>query len=226
MTLAMTSPVESSLEVCEMQNLDKHFLLSLDINDMDGVPAAVPASDASSSVETDCSSPCTSHSKSLRTKNLSLDSINVRAEEGAAWLEQSEKSERHVRWGDLYVRKFPMIPGDHPDAIGGPPVTIDWKPCKEVQITIDEFEAQRKSRRSSENLRIIWVERRRLLRNLGFSDAELMEATAASRKTRFQRSRTNARAKHERMDLFKERIFRKVGRTIWPRPETVLETKY
>lgn len=36
--------------------------------------------------------------------------------------EEPSKGEKHVRWGSLEIRKYPIIPGIHPDCVAGPPV--------------------------------------------------------------------------------------------------------
>jgi hypothetical protein len=58
---------------------------------------------------------------------------------------------KSVSFGDLEVRKFPIILGDHPDATTGPPVTIGWEVMSSFKIPIDEFETNRLGHRRPHN---------------------------------------------------------------------------
>lgn len=51
-----------------------------------------------------------------------VESIH-QVEDEKAWSEhvvETNRNERKVHWGDVEIRLFPIIPGDHPDAQGVP----------------------------------------------------------------------------------------------------------
>jgi len=48
-------------------------------------------------------------------------------------------SRRSVSYGSIHVREFNRIVGDHPDASGGPPMSIGWDFIEKKPIAIDEL---------------------------------------------------------------------------------------
>jgi hypothetical protein len=87
---------------------------------VDSIPPLAPASDSSTSVETIEGSP----RGVVRVKSVStIDSDTVKKDDVPTWLDAcSPEISRHVRWGDAVIRKYPVMPGVHPDCAMGPPV--------------------------------------------------------------------------------------------------------
>jgi hypothetical protein len=129
-----------------------------------------------------------------------------------------------VSWGNLTTRKYPVIPGDHPDTNLGAPLTIAWDYVSESSESIDDYESGRAPRRHDEELRLGWIIRRRLLLGLGATEAELSEAQSLSYQARRQREVTLSRLPYQMIDEAKDRIFRKL-RHIVSRKQKLI-TKY
>lgn len=134
------------------------------------------------------------------------------------------KKELHVRWGTVTQRKYPIIPGDHPDTVQGPPLTIDWVHVSESERSVDEFESRKGARRTDSEMRLGWITRRRMLRKLGISDEDMEKAQRSAEKTRKRRETTVSMLKFQRVAEIQEKVLRRVGRTFHPR--AVLNTKY
>ena len=97
----------------------------------DVMPDVVPTSDNSeSSAGSFAASLEYRKSVSQLSKGLSNMSISTMGYESSARIsEETEEwmtQERKVRWGNLDVRMYPTIPGDHPDCEQGPPVSCCW----------------------------------------------------------------------------------------------------
>jgi hypothetical protein len=90
--------------------------------------------------------------------------------------------------------------------------------------TVECFEAKRKPRKHPDELRLSWLERRRRLRGLGFTDVEMHEAHEESKRLRRQRERTVSRLQFSRVEELHQSLLRKLGRSVYPKK--VLETKY
>jgi hypothetical protein len=71
---------------------------------------------------------CNALSKSLSSDTLVLEPgpVTPRDEITSSSTEcgplESSKREKRVSWGNLEIRKYPTIPGVHPDCLAGPPV--------------------------------------------------------------------------------------------------------
>ncbi|GAX23696.1 hypothetical protein FisN_12Hh273 [Fistulifera solaris] len=116
---------------------------------------------------------------------------------------------KQVSWGTLNIKMYPIICGDHPDCVHGPPLTIAWDHVAEVTKSIDEVELKRSSP-SSPATRLNWLARRQLVRSLGATYEDIDEAQKESRRCRLQREATLARL---RFHDWREKVFRRLGRT-------------
>lgn len=185
----------------------------------------IPAFNFSKDTMLSSQSASTSNATSIRNKN-----------EAAS---ENGKAKKHVSWGQLELVKFPIIPGDHPDCSSGPPLTIAWEPYKIVCTSIDSYELKRAGHRyhckdNSDKTnggvdcrRLSWIERRRRLRRLGFSDAEMRKAQEESEAARRKRERTISRLRFfSRVEEVQQSVLRRLAKTIHPTKVGVLETKY
>lgn len=118
-------------------------------------------------------------------------------------------SAKQVSWGTLSIKMYPIICGDHPDCVHGPPLTIAWDHVAEVTKSIDEVELLR-SNKTSPATRINWLARRQLVRSLGATNEEIDEAQNESRRCRLRREATLSRL---RFHDWREKVFRRLGRT-------------
>ena len=73
-------------------------------------------------------------------------------------------------------------------------------------------------------MRLTWLERRRVLRRLGFQDQDMYRAQLESERVRKQRERTASRIHLAKIEEVQQSVLRKLGRTLYPKK--VLQTKY
>jgi len=106
-------------------------------------------------------------------------------------------------------------------------ITIDWEPVKQLRHQVDSFEDKRKDqRRHDEELRMGWLDRRRILRKLGATEEEISEALESSYRVRKQRQQTASwRNKFAKVEELQQAIRRSVGRTFHPK-RAQMKTKY
>ena len=95
-------------------------------------------------------------------------------------------------------------------------LTMAWDAVKQVQQSIDAYETQRTERRHDDELRLGWLERRRILRRLGATEEELSEAAECAHKVRKQRQQTNS-WRSKKMAELPRAIRRSLGRTFHPK---------
>ena len=199
------------------------------------IPALTPVSDSSVSSHQHTAS--VSSASSLLCHEDSPD-VSKRTESSVededelfSSAHQSEESvrkashDRTVHWGTVTQRKYPIIPGDHPDTMIGPPLTIAWEPVSEKTMELAAFEAKREACKNEDDLRLGWMVRRRMLRSLGFSDEEMEVAQKKAQKGRKQRESTVSRLKFQSWAETQEKIVRRLGRTFHPKVNA-LTTKY
>ena len=140
--------------------------------------------------------------KDLQNENELLGSLineaNIMAEgeEKDEMIEEKRKG-NHVRFSDMEVRMYRLVPGDHPDVSAGVPTSLAWsfKNCDKVDI--DSYEHERGSkRRSIKSLRMSIIDREERLRQRGYSTAELQKSIIAARKIKRDRRITQEFSKY------------------------------
>ena len=110
-------------------------------------------------------------------------------------------------------------------------LTSQYEPYREVEISVDEYESRRPSRRKTEDLRLGWIERRRMLLRSGYSEDDLEAARKSAKAVRRQRERTaSTHPLVEVVEAAQQSLFRKLGRTVSPAKaaarDAVPTTKY
>ena len=99
---------------------------------------------------------------------------------------------KSVRFVDVTIQEYPIIPGTHPGGCSGVPLTISWEHFEPISIDFNAYEEYREPhRRCTAQMRIPNTQRTTMLRNLGFSTKELQESTKAANIGRRQRIRSN-----------------------------------
>ena len=107
-----------------MENVAETLSKDVKHGGMDSLPDMLPVSDTSAS-SCASSSRCSGtpqHHRATLSDTSEAESIQ-QLEDEKAWVEHAEQrncNRRKVRWGDVEIRLFPMVPGDHPDAQGVP----------------------------------------------------------------------------------------------------------
>jgi len=116
----MKQPAETIRLENMAETLSKDFeKLSIEI-----LPDLAPVSDtsaSSSSASLCCIEECTNESHHVALSETS-EVESIKQVDEKAWLEAEESnvSRRKVHWGDVELRYFPIVVGDHPDAQGVP----------------------------------------------------------------------------------------------------------
>lgn len=135
---------------------------------------------------------------------------------GTAEYDAEAALNRSVSFTKLEIREFNMTLGNHPSAVTGPPVMLDWdaQPTKETLVDLDQYERARQPRRTRRELKLSFEARRGILENdRGFTVDEVKKAWSEALKIRRQRQETRQQAPHQRMmDEFVESACRKYNR--------------
>jgi hypothetical protein len=150
-----------------------------------------------------------------RTKSI-LRTRGVGESAGRSPHEAGILSDRTVSFSRLEIREFGMTLGDHPSAVSGPPVALDYddgfllstvgeegddeeegdpKSGKRAAaaprvISVEEYERARTPRRARRQLKLSYHDKCATLRDRGFSLQELHDAWAEAIKIRRQRQET------------------------------------
>jgi hypothetical protein len=103
----------------------------------------------------------------------------------------SSNEQKRVYFGNLEMRKYEIVLGDHPDCSSGPPVAIGWEYSPAETISVDQYEALKPRRRSMDQLELNYFVRKQMLRrNAGVSDEEMRQSIDDVHRIQKQRLRT------------------------------------
>ncbi|KAL3943986.1 MAG: hypothetical protein SGBAC_001939 [Bacillariaceae sp.] len=149
---------------------------------------------------------------------LSTSSKRMLNREGGKLHDDSE-SRRSVEFKGVVVREFGLTLGDHPNAISGPPIRLDWQNFqKESRMNLDEYEEarKRKPRRSRRQMKLSLSERHRILvKEQGHSFSEIKGAWKTALQVREQRIETSSQTLLQRkFDEAWESLCRKYWRLL------------
>mmetsp|Transcript_17250 Transcript_17250/g.37746 ORF Transcript_17250/g.37746 Transcript_17250/m.37746 type:complete len:299 (-) Transcript_17250:79-975(-) len=123
-----------------------------------------------------------------------------------------QKVKKNVRFSTIHVREYDLCLGDNPAVARGAPISLDWNYHDPVHVysSLEDFEQSKHSlvrdsgsnveSAPSDSLRRSSLERVRLLKELGYSRREIMEAMNMAEKVRRQRFQTMRQC--ERVDRF------------------------
>ena len=84
---------------------------------------------------------------------------------------QSPGRTKAVSFGEMRIRKYSIILGDHPFCVSGCPLQLGWDHEGEERVTIDDFETSRQPRRTLAEMRTTWHQRREMLSE--FTDRDI-----------------------------------------------------
>jgi hypothetical protein len=102
---------------------------------------------------------------------------------------------RSVGFDCLEIHEFYMTLGDHPSAVSGPPVSLDYSQEITKKISLDEYERDREPRRKRKELKLSYKDRKQILeKHRGFSTDEVNQAWLEALKIRQQRQETLKRS--------------------------------
>lgn len=99
---------------------------------------------------------------------------------------------RRVSFGDVAVREFNRIAGDHPDCKDGVPMTLDWKYIELKPMPVDDYEGCQRRHHRRQGVFAISSNIRREILQVGFlvSEEEIIAAERAATKAARQREQT------------------------------------
>lgn len=125
------------------------------------------------------------------------------------------ETRRSVEFKGVVIREFGLTLGDHPNAISGPPVRLDWDhEEKKTHMDLEEYEETRKPRRSRRQMKLSLSDRHHILvHERGHSFSEIKGAWKAALQIREQRLETSSQTLLQRkVDECWESICRKYCR--------------
>lgn len=70
------------------------------------------------------------------------------------------KSNKSVKFDQVFIHEFPIIMGDNPAVSRGAPLTIDWKPMTHDVLDIDIYEYLREPERRHRKRMIVSASKR------------------------------------------------------------------
>eukprot|EP00567_Pseudictyota_dubia_P018122 CAMPEP_0197438996 /NCGR_PEP_ID=MMETSP1175-20131217/5836_1 /TAXON_ID=1003142 /ORGANISM="Triceratium dubium, Strain CCMP147" /LENGTH=332 /DNA_ID=CAMNT_0042968817 /DNA_START=96 /DNA_END=1095 /DNA_ORIENTATION=+ len=106
-------------------------------------------------------------------------------------IDEKSARQKRVSFGQLSVRKYPIVLGDHPECSCGPPVTIGWMYREFNPVDVDEYEKRRSARKIGMEMILPYFRRREILTRVsGHTEVEISEATREVQRVKRQRKRT------------------------------------
>jgi hypothetical protein len=115
-----------------------------------------------------------------------------------------------VQFSTVTIRDFPRTIGDNPASSAGLSISIDWKYEAEQTLPLDEYEERRQPRRNGREMIMPPQVREAILREAGFSRAEIVRALRDLNVVRGQRRRTYETLHLQPFQAFTEKLSRKV----------------
>lgn len=134
--------------------------------------------------------PCCASSAKLLSKAIGQVSVENDHHEKKTARDASLTSPLHVSFDQVFVRKYFMDMGDHPNVAVGAPLSISWDYEQIRPQNIDIYELERRCdrpRRPREFLILDQSKRHDILLRLGYSEQEIEEAAQAAAKTKRKR---------------------------------------
>jgi hypothetical protein len=113
-----------------------------------------------------------------------------------------------IVFSTLERREYAICPGDNPAGVMGVPLSMDWEYFESVQLTIDDYELYRPTPRTTAELRIPFKIRWDMLKQAGYSQAEILASFRMANLARGRRKRTNETLALARIEEAVERAIR------------------
>ena len=82
-----------------------------------------------------------------KRKNLKLSFHNEASRTMCNSNKLSTNRDKIVQFGHVTIREYPVIPGDNPSVLDGPPLTLDWTAITSFSVKINRFERFRAGNR-------------------------------------------------------------------------------
>jgi hypothetical protein len=135
---------------------------------------------------------------------------------------EEKNSSKSISFGDVQIREFNRIVGDHPDVKVGPPVSLSWEYGEQPAVSVDEYEAERSMLRKGVR-RMSSITRKNMLHNVfGISEEEIRSAEKEIQRIRKQREQSIKQGKvSARVESGVNRVKRKLSKLV--NPEMMLQ---
>jgi len=122
-----------------------------------------------------------------------LENISIESDTTTSLPRIRKNSGKSVSWNVLHIREYDITIGDNPCVSYGPPISLDWCYMNMGTIKVEEYESNRRPRRSMRQMMMNYYYRRNLLIYACGETAEgLKKATKKIKKIRLRRAITNA----------------------------------
>lgn len=82
---------------------------------------------------------------------------------------------KSVGFADIEIRAYQVVIGDHPCCTMGCPLSLGWDYSRERMLSVDAYEASRSPRRSKEDLKTTWDERRNMVKDVPDDELKRVE---------------------------------------------------
>lgn len=145
----------------------------------------------------------------LRSTMVDDLSSSMRTADSTIATSESNVPALEVQFSTVTIRDFPRTIGDNPASSAGLSVSIDWNYEKECTLSLDEYEDRRKPRRLGREMIMPPQVREVILREAGFSRAEIVRALRELNVVRGQRRRTYETLHLQPLQALSEKITRK-----------------
>lgn len=107
----------------------------------------------------------------------------------------NKNKKKSVTFGSVSVREYAIVLGDNPSVSRGAPISLGWDYFSTSMIDLDEYEIERLTKRSMlfrhqgyhNNMMMNHLQRRTILRVLGYSDEEINDAAIEAKRTQARR---------------------------------------
>lgn len=124
-------------------------------------------------------------------------------------LESDNSARKMVCFGDIQQRFYSQTIGDHPDTSEGPPISLDWNYDVGETIPLEEYESSKGEKKSSSELRLSNLSRRRILvREYGYHLEDIRKAMKQNSRSARQRLHS---AKSHKTVMKLENAFKSIG---------------
>lgn len=124
-----------------------------------------------------------------RNRSSSLESLDSSCSSSS--VSSSTCTSKRLQWGDVVVREYIRIPGDHPDVTDGPPISIGWEFNEHAPMEVDNYEDIRGPVRRDSLSSMTSSQRHYLLHNVfRVADKDIKAAEKKARKIRRRREDT------------------------------------
>jgi hypothetical protein len=125
------------------------------------------------------------------TRTVSDSSLPVKKHQLRGILRKKSRNTGHnVRFDTINIREYPIMPGDNPGCLRGPPLTIDWNHQGEFKAPVDDYEQERPPRRTASEICMPPGVRYMLLKDSGYATSEINKYNKRATLIRRGRKRT------------------------------------